>query len=149
MRLIAAGQSVPAEVISPEVAALTEGVIQAMFVNKLRIAVAALLLLVAVLTGLSFSLHAQIPGNANAGQPAPFSGKAVFVEAGKNVMTVLEDVQVRTIGNRTFIVGRAVRENYITQEPFPGTTVWVPIETVERIVEFKDLADLKNRSGKK
>jgi hypothetical protein len=64
-----------------------------------------------------------------------FQGKALRVEL-KNLKEILVDPEVKMLGTRTFIVGERVsREG--------GGKLWIPVEDVVSIGEFKDLNDLK------
>jgi RNA polymerase sigma factor (sigma-70 family) len=67
--LFAAGQAAAAEVISVKVAALTEGVLKAMFLTKLKIATAALFLLAAVGLGAAVVM-AQPAAGRRASEPS-------------------------------------------------------------------------------
>jgi RNA polymerase sigma factor (sigma-70 family) len=79
--LVAAGQAVTAGLCSAEVAALTQGVLKAMFLTKLKLATAVVLALTATITiaGLIYQAHASTEGSpapqAEAAAQDPFKPK--------------------------------------------------------------------------
>jgi RNA polymerase sigma factor (sigma-70 family) len=132
------------------VVVLAKGVMREMTISKVQWACVALLTVAA--TGLWGVSHLQsqpaplppvyevIPAAAPIPAavtyaPAAFQGKALRVEL-KSLKEILVDPEVKMLGTRTFIVGERVsREG--------GGKLWIPIEDVVSIGEFKDLNDLK------
>jgi hypothetical protein len=74
---------------------------------------------------------------------ADFVGKIVFVQTAKDAAT-LEEARVTQLGERPFLVGRVVRENFLTKALFVGTTSYVPVSDIVRIVVCDNLEQLKN-----
>jgi RNA polymerase sigma-70 factor (ECF subfamily) len=135
--LIAAGQATVAGVVPAKVAALTEGVLKAMLVSKLKIATAMLLLTVGVLVGPLLLGNAQdkaadSPKKAQSGaaHPAlPFTLKVgeryCFVEpTGKN-----------SLGNdNTFVVAQAPSNHWVKVD-FGGSQVgWVNLNHIMAVI---------------
>lgn len=95
---------------------------------------------------LTLGPRAQAPREREA-QGSAFTGKVIFVESSKTqVAGVFEQPEFRTIGGRSFFVGKAIKNNII-RENFPGAKVWIPLEEVQRIVEFDDMEQLEKRFG--
>jgi RNA polymerase sigma factor (sigma-70 family) len=137
---------------APEaVVVLAKGVMRDMTMSKVQWACVALVTVAA--TGLWGVSHLQsqpvplppavyVPQDvipAATASPATFApafqGKALRVEL-KGLKEILVDPEVKMLGTRTFIVGERVsREG--------GGKLWIPIEDVVSIGEFKDLNDLK------
>ena len=82
------------------------------------------------------------PADGKDSAPDPFAGKIILVTT-TNSQNTLKNVQVRKLGERSFLVGVSVRDNTVTQEEFPGRTLWLPVSAVVEIVEFDDLGQLK------
>ena len=73
-----------------------------------------------------------------------FTGKAIFVEAGDKIAVVLSNPEVKSLGGRTFITGIGVKDTWVVRNDFPITNAtWIPVDTVKRIVEFKEIDDVK------
>ena len=102
--------------------------------------------LVAILANLGMVLYAKEPQAQQPGMPAGFSGKFVFVHAGEASAT-LEEPRLRTLGNRSFIVGKSANDSVLTRPRFPGATLWIPLDQVHEIMEFADLEQLKKLGG--
>jgi hypothetical protein len=90
--------------------------------------------------------HSSQPGDGKESGQDPFAGKLLLVTTSNNQNT-LKNVQVRKLGERTFLVGVAMREEIVTREPFAGRTLWLPVSEVVEIVEFDDLGQLKRFSN--
>jgi hypothetical protein len=133
------------------VVALTKGIIRDMATSKLQWVCVGLA--VVAVTGLwgAKNLHSQpIPAPIPAAEPAyvpmvvatapakffpVFDGKAIRLEL-KSAKEILVDPEVKMIGTRTFIVGERVSAS-------AGGKLWIPVEDVISIGEFKDLQHLK------
>ena len=98
---------------------------------------------------LAAAMTATVAGRS--GQPAdtkegaPFGDKLIVISTA-NSQNTLKNVQVRKLGDRSFVVGTSVRESTLTQEEYPGRTLWIPVADVQEIVEFDDLVQLR-RTG--
>ena len=65
----------------------------------------------------------------------------IFVQAeGDNAFT-LDNVEVRKVGNRTFVFGREITDSphMITRNRFGGAGIWVPIDDVKVLVDLPPL----------
>jgi hypothetical protein len=52
-------------------------------------------------------------------------------------VSLLKDARVRSIGGRSFVVGReAADPNKITKSTYAGNVVWIPLDNVVRMVEI-------------
>jgi hypothetical protein len=69
------------------------------------------------------------------------TGKVVFVETANNAAT-LEQVRVRQLGDRFFVVGRVINDGNLTRGTFTGTTMWLPLAEVKRLVVSDNLKKL-------
>jgi hypothetical protein len=80
-------------------------------------------------------------------QPAPadepdFKGKVVAVTAKEPVKgTYLENVRVRRLGGRAFLVGSYAKQ--ADAEKVPEMTYWIPVEDILAITEFNSLEDAR------
>jgi hypothetical protein len=77
---------------------------------------------------------------------AEFRGKIVFVQTAKEAAT-LEQVRVKRLGDRLFLVGRIIDDEVLTNRQFAGGTLWLPVAEVARMVAFDNLNQLKNSVG--
>lgn len=91
--------------------------------------------------------HSSQPGEGKESTPEPLAGKIILISTAKSQNT-LKNVQVRKLGERNFVVGVVVRDNPLTQEDYPGRTLWLPVSDVVEIVEFDDLAQLRRIGNK-
>lgn len=104
------------------------------------------LVAVLVLGVWTFTLRAQAPREKEA-QGAPFAGKVVLVWCKPSSSSgVLKKPEFRTIGGRSFLVGKSIENNF-TKNNFPGSKVWLPLEDVQQIVEFEDQQQLEKQFG--
>ncbi|CAN5358895.1 hypothetical protein BH10PLA2_BH10PLA2_33820 [soil metagenome] len=71
-----------------------------------------------------------------------FTGKIVLVSTAKSQNT-LKNVQVRKLGDRSFLVGISVRDSNLTKELYPARPIWLPVSDLTEIIEFDDLAQLR------
>lgn len=88
----------------------------------------------------------QPPAPAAAPQPAQpqaggdFTGKVLAIST-KNANApggLMEKVQVRTLGGRPFLVGESADERMPR-----GAKIWIPVEDVIQVVEFKSLEEAR------
>jgi hypothetical protein len=86
--------------------------------------------------------HTSQPADTKEGTAEPFPGKLILLSTA-NSQNTLKNVQVRKLGDRSFIGGTTVRDSTLTREEYPGRTLWVPVSEVEEIVEFDDLGQLR------
>jgi hypothetical protein len=79
-----------------------------------------------------------------------FAGKLVYVQARGGVRSVtLENVSIRAVGGRPFMVGKAIDDGTLTVSTyFTGAAVWVPVDEIESLAVYDGLAQLKRTSGK-
>src|SRR3954447_26319863 len=79
-----------------------------------------------------------------------FTGKLVYVQARAGVKEVLlEKAAVRPLGGRAFLVGKAVADDAIASRPFvAGGEVWLPVDEVESLAVFDNLAQFRRSSGR-
>jgi len=79
-----------------------------------------------------------------------FTGKFVYVQARAGVKVVLlEKAAVRALGGRPFLVGKAVPDETIAYRAFVvGAEVWVPLDEVESLAVFDNVAQYKRSSGR-
>jgi hypothetical protein len=69
-----------------------------------------------------------------------FTGKVVFVEtAAPNNSATLEQVELKQLGDRSFLVGRVVKKGDLTRGDFNGLMVWLPLAEVKRIVVLEEV----------
>jgi hypothetical protein len=97
--------------------------------------------LAAALT-VSVAGHSSQPPDVKEPATEPFAGKLILVTTSNNQNT-LKNVQIRKLGDRSFVVGATVRDSTLTREDYPGRTMWLPVSEVLEIVEFDDLAQLR------
>jgi hypothetical protein len=101
--------------------------------------------LVILAAALLFGL-ASHGSRANESQDAgdtPFGNKIVLLEVKGSYSTTLKSVVVKKLGDRTFLVGTALRDSPLTRESYPGKVVWLPVSDVEQIIEFDDIAQMR------
>ena len=66
-------------------------------------------------------------------------GKSLLAVIAKDsIGATLEDARVRSVGGRSFIVGREVAGPQITTPRFVGKIVWIPITDVVQMVEVPE-----------
>jgi hypothetical protein len=74
---------------------------------------------------------------------SPFTGKLVVINVKDQTTSFcLENVVIRRLGNRDFVVGIIVRAD----ERFAalsGRNQWLAVDTISAIYEFKDLDEIK------
>ena len=101
---------------------------------------ATLVLAVAVRGFGARRLQAQAPRGPSDNR---FAGKIVEIKfrSGPDHSEILKDVEVRLIGDRSFLVGTNVEENLFRT----GTASWVAIDDASLITEYSSLEDRKNR----
>jgi hypothetical protein len=103
--------------------------------------------ILALAVAVTASLGGQAPqtGDARDAGGDVFAGKIVLVTTAKTQNT-LKNVQIRKLGDRSFLVGISVRDTNVTREDYPNRPIWLPISDLTAIVEFDDLAQLR-RAG--
>jgi hypothetical protein len=71
-----------------------------------------------------------------------FAGKILILSqrTNPNSSAVVEEVQVKRIGDQSFLVGKGVDDDKGSW--YNGRTVWVPLAEVNQILEFTDRGDL-------
>jgi hypothetical protein len=65
-----------------------------------------------------------------------FSGKTVLVETTNGFSVTLDEVRIKEVGGRTFVVGRAPR-GLQDGNAYTGSTLWVPLNDITRMSEFE------------
>ncbi len=100
------------------------------------------ILALAVATTASVGGQTPQPGDAKDVAGEVFAGKIVVVTTAKTQNT-LKNVQIRKLGDRSFLVGTSVRDTNVTREEFPNRPIWLPVSDLTEIVEFDDLAQLR------
>src|SRR5262245_867710 len=78
-----------------------------------------------------------------------FAGKVLFVQTKAGVRgATLENASLRQLGNRTFLVGKAVNDDVLThRQYFVGAELWLPVDEVESIAAFENLGQLRRNAG--
>jgi hypothetical protein len=78
---------------------------------------------------------------------ADFTGKvlALSTDYADKAGAVLEKVKVRTVGGRSFLVGKGVDDGR-EGNPYTGRTVWIAVDHVVQILEFGSVEELKKAS---
>jgi hypothetical protein len=110
---------------------------------------AHLVVLVAVLVCLCLMPSPRAGTAADEPRPpageADFTGKVLVVsmDAPEKFGAVLEQVQVRKLGGRAFLVGKAVDDGREGGSFYKGRTLWIAVERVTHMVEFANLDELK------
>ncbi len=97
----------------------------------------------------TFFICQALPGD-NQSKPPPaeevnFNGKVLFVlvpdpDKG-HVVTPIQDVKVRRLGGRAFLVGTYVKIE--DSDTTPQAVWWLPVGSVVSITEFKSLEDAR------
>ena len=74
----------------------------------------------------------------------PFSGKALVIKLSNSLQTlaVIDQVRLRKIGDRSFIVGRALDVG--DKSWFRNRVVFYPFDALEVIAEFDNIEQVKN-----
>ena len=86
---------------------------------------------------------ASAPKPSAVDESADFRGKALLLRFNSGMGTViLEQVKVRHIGERAFLVGKAV-ESMSRGESLKGKTVWQNIDQIMQIIECQNLDEAK------
>jgi uncharacterized protein involved in exopolysaccharide biosynthesis len=83
------------------------------------------------------------PAKAEVAPTADFAGKVVFVQTTHEAAT-LEKAHLTRLGDRSFLVGRVVRDDILTKGFFVGSTLYVPLSDVTRMAVFESLEQLKS-----
>ncbi len=105
------------------------------------------------LAGIAAGLSAADPIREplSSATPEPdFSGKvlAISIKGADGAGCTIEKVQVRRLGNRSFLVGSLV-QSVITKplgterKDADGMTVWVAVDEINQIAEFKDIEEVR------
>jgi hypothetical protein len=79
----------------------------------------------------------MLAANVAQGEQVCPQGLLVVIAKGE-VGATLKDTRVRTIGGRSFIVGREVEGPKITKPSFVGNVVWIPLDEVIEMIEFAE-----------
>jgi hypothetical protein len=117
-----------------------------------RSSCAALLLALLVVASISW-----LGGSARNSQAAPappteadFAGKIVFILTdqpyGDRAGAILEQVQLRKIGGRSFLVGKGVDGGQPSAHAYKGQIVWFSVDHIVQIVEFANMDELKKKA---
>ena len=91
----------------------------------------------------------QVDADTSAVPSGPAFATPVFIEAKDGVAFTLENAEIRQLGGRAFVVGREAKDSphEITMTMFDGGMVWVPVDSVTRVVELvPHKSDLKRVS---
>jgi hypothetical protein len=75
---------------------------------------------------------------ADAAQGKEINPKGLLVVFSKEKSATLKDARIRSLGGRSFVVGRAVEGPKITKPDFVGWMVWIPVDDVIQMVEVED-----------
>src|SRR5206468_2307072 len=81
------------------------------------------------------------PKRAAAKPAGEFAGKVVYVQTRAGVRAAtLDKAEIRTLGGRTFLVGKAISDEVLTQKQFfTGSQLWLPVEDIESMAVFDSL----------
>jgi hypothetical protein len=72
-----------------------------------------------------------------------FTGKALIVWAKDPIKGgVLQNARVRRLGDRAFLVGESAKQAE-DEDDDPDCVLWIPVEDVQLIHEYKTLADAR------
>ncbi len=63
--------------------------------------------------------------------------------AGQSTGGLLKDAEVRRLGNRDFLVGGYLSTGDTEDADWKGCVLWVPLESVDLLMVFEDLAKAK------
>lgn len=74
---------------------------------------------------------------------ADFTGKIVFVQTVRDAAT-LEQARIVHLADRPFLAGRVVRDEVVTQGQYAGTTSYVPVADIVRLIVCDNLEQLKS-----
>jgi hypothetical protein len=107
--------------------------------------------IVVLVAVLSLSLSPSPRSGTAADEPRPpaseadFTGKvlAITMDAADKSGAVLEQVQVRKVGGRTFLVGKGVDDGREGAAYYKGRTLWIAVDHITHMVEFASLEELK------
>lgn len=81
------------------------------------------------------------PAAAPVNAEADYTGKVLVISMkGNRAGGLLETVKVRALGGRVFLVGRLTDDGTVKNE-FKGVTVWLAVDEVSQIFEFKNVAE--------
>jgi len=86
------------------------------------------------------------PNKSDGSKPAAdlleFTGKALIVWAKDPVKGgVLQNARVRRLGDKAFLVGESAKADDADDDP--ECVLWIPVEDVQLIHEYKSLADAR------
>jgi hypothetical protein len=70
-----------------------------------------------------------------------FTGRYIAVNYHDSGSTVLENIKLKVLGGRTFIVGKISPVNNLWKS-VAGSPMWIPVDSVTQIAEFKGLEDV-------
>jgi hypothetical protein len=83
------------------------------------------------------------PGGTKPGDEDPdFTGKVLLIslKGPPEITTAMEKAVVKRLGKRTFLVGQSI-DPRAEKNPRPGLTLWIAVDEVTRMWEFKDIAE--------
>jgi hypothetical protein len=110
----------------------------------------AVFLVLAVALGLGFVLPSRFGSAAPAPKPqvpaeADFKGKVLSISTDYQDKSgaILEEVRIRKIGERSFLVGKGVDDGRPETAIYKGRTMWISVEHVVQIAEFDSVDDVK------
>jgi hypothetical protein len=83
------------------------------------------------------SVHGGEPSGT---MSSPFSGKAIGISTKRPGVAsgVYVNVEVKTLGQRTFLVGEAALPTP-GENPYEGFRIWVPVDDIEQLWEYSSL----------
>jgi hypothetical protein len=73
---------------------------------------------------------------------SPFDGKLLSVIGKDSTTAALKDAHIRKLNNHDFLVGTTVAANDYWK-PLEGRTMWVAVDTINVIYEFKNTEEIK------
>jgi hypothetical protein len=93
--------------------------------------------------GVPLAVSAPAPADEkpSADKKSPFAGKVIVVRGHAWNLTVLEGVQVRQIGTKDFLVGKAAAVD--NDNVSKGRQMWISLEAVDTVTEYDNLKDAK------
>jgi hypothetical protein len=90
------------------------------------------------------SLLAQATQTPERAIPQGFSNEYVLIETSNKTFTVLRRPRLRTLGDRTYLVGKTVSVSEVTQdELFSPTIQWVCLKDICRMGEVENESGLR------
>jgi hypothetical protein len=80
------------------------------------------------------------------GADPDFAGKVLLVSVKEPAQgAVLQKVKIQRLGRRAFLVGESIK--WSADQPNPEEYIWLPVDDIELIREFKSVEDVRKYFG--